>query len=208
MISRDDIDRVMGRDVYDKSGDKIGSAIKVYLDDETRQPEWVTVRTGLFGIKESFVPIRDADLTDEGVRVHVSKDKVKDAPKIDTDGHLSPQEEEELYRYYRLGVSMTATETTGMGQSPITGTLMGQAGPSYEMTDVTTTDPIITETAARGYAGDEDARGTVGQDTSGPTTDSAVTRPEEPPSVGRRSEEVGRDRLRKYVASENATENR
>ena len=59
----------------------------------SRQPEWITVRTGLFGTKESFVPIRDADLTDDGVRVPVSKERVKDAPKIDTDGHLSPQEE-------------------------------------------------------------------------------------------------------------------
>ena len=29
-----------------------------------------------------------------------NKDAVKDAPRIDADGHLSPAEEEELYRYY------------------------------------------------------------------------------------------------------------
>ena len=103
MIGTDTISRVIGQDVYDESGEKIGSAAEVYLDDETGQPEWVTVRTGLFGTKESFVPIRDADLTDDGVRVPVSKTQVKDAPKIDTDGHLSPQEEQELYRYYGMG---------------------------------------------------------------------------------------------------------
>ena len=103
MIGTDTISRVIGQDVYDQSGEKIGSAAEVYLDDETGQPEWVTVRTGLFGTKESFVPIRDADLTNDGVRVAVSKEQVKDAPKIDTDGHLSPQEEQELYRYYSLG---------------------------------------------------------------------------------------------------------
>ena len=69
MIGTDTISRVIGKDVYDESGDKIGSASEVYLDDETGQPEWVTVKTGLFGTKESFVPIRDADLTDDGVRV-------------------------------------------------------------------------------------------------------------------------------------------
>ena len=103
MIGTDTISRVIGQDVYDESGEKIGSAAEVYLDDETGQPEWVTVRTGLFGTKESFVPIRNADLTDDGVRVPVSKTQVKDAPKIDTDGHLSPEEEQELYRYYGLG---------------------------------------------------------------------------------------------------------
>jgi uncharacterized protein (TIGR02271 family) len=113
MIGTDTISRVIGQDVYDESGEKIGSAAEVYLDDETGQPEWVTVRTGLFGTKESFVPIRNADLTDGGVRVPVSKTQVKDAPKIDTDGHLSPQEEQELYTYYGMGTGDAGTLTTG-----------------------------------------------------------------------------------------------
>ena len=62
MIGTDTIDRVIGHDVYDESGEKIGSASEVYLDDETGQPEWATVRTGLFGTKESFVPLRNAQL--------------------------------------------------------------------------------------------------------------------------------------------------
>src|SRR5215213_7222427 len=116
MIGTETLDRVIGRDVYDETGSKIGSASEVYLDDQTGQPEWVTVKTGLFGTKESFVPIRDADLTDDGVRVHVSKDKVKDAPKIDTDGHLSPEEEQNLYRHYSMDVGggYQTTQTTGM----------------------------------------------------------------------------------------------
>src|SRR3712207_6685320 len=128
MIGTDTISRVIGQDVYDEAGQKIGSASEVYLDDETGQPEWLTVRTGLFGTKESFVPIRDADLTNDGVRVPVSKDRVKDAPKIDTDGHLSPQEEEELYRYYGLGmgtsagVQTTGTQTTGIDDTRTTTT--------------------------------------------------------------------------------------
>src|ERR1700712_1755574 len=118
MITRDSVRRVMGKDVSDQAGDKIGSASEVYLDDESGQPEWVTVRTGLFGTKETFVPIRDADLTDNGVRVPVSKAAVKDAPKIDTDGHLSPPEEQELYRHYGLGTSATTgTETTSAGDT-------------------------------------------------------------------------------------------
>ena len=180
MIGTDTISRVIGQDVYDESGEKIGSAAEVYLDDETGQPEWVTVRTGLFGTKESFVPIRNADLTNDGVRVPVSKTQVKDAPKIDTDGHLSPQEEQELYRYY------------GMGAGTDTGVTTGMAGTGR--TDVGRTDT------------DVNAHGTVGHDTSGPTTDDAMTRSEERLTVGTRSEEVGRARLRKYVVTENVTE--
>jgi uncharacterized protein (TIGR02271 family) len=192
MIGTDTISRVIGQDVYDESGDKIGSAAEVYLDDETGQPEWVTVRTGLFGTKESFVPIRNADLTNDGVRVPVSKSKVKDAPKIDTDGHLSPQEEQELYRYYGMGAgtdtaqTMTTTQTTtGMAGTGVAGT--GRTDTGRTGTDV-------------------NEHGTVGHDTSGPTTDDAMTLSEERLNVGTRSEEVGRARLRKYVVTENVTE--
>jgi uncharacterized protein (TIGR02271 family) len=193
MIGTDTISRVVGQDVYDESGEKIGSAAEVYLDDATGEPEWVTVRTGLFGTKESFVPIRNADLTDDGVRVPVSKAQVKDAPKIDTDGHLSPQEEQELYRYYgmsgdtgvqRTGVQTTGTDTTGMQASG------------------TDTTAVESTTGTVGTGG----RGPVGHDTSGPTTDDAMTRSEERLDVGTRREEVGRARLRKYVVTENVTE--
>jgi uncharacterized protein (TIGR02271 family) len=194
MIGTDTISRVIGQDVYDEAGQKIGSASEVYLDDETGQPEWVTVRTGLFGTKESFVPIRDADLTDDGVRVPVSKDRVKDAPKIDTDGHLSPAEEEELYRYYGMGGGTTA------GRETTTTTTESTTGMTTGTTDTTGTTTGTTETA--GY----DDRGTVGHDTSGPTTDNAMTRSEERLNVGTRQQEVGRARLRKYVVTENVTE--
>ncbi|MCF6506760.1 DUF2382 domain-containing protein [Blastococcus sp. MG754426] len=194
MIGTETISRVIGQDVYDTEGQKIGSASEVYLDDETGQPEWVTVRTGLFGTKESFVPIRDANLTDDGLRVPVSKDRVKDAPKIDTDGHLSPQEEEELYRYYGLG-----TGTTGRTETTTTTDTTGVAG-TAGVAGTGRTDTGYTDTART------DTRGTVGHDTSGPTTDNAMTRSEERLEVGTRSEETGRARLRKYVVSENVTE--
>jgi uncharacterized protein (TIGR02271 family) len=189
MIGTETLDRVIGKDVYDEAGQKIGSAGEVYLDDETGQPEWVTVRTGMFGTKESFVPIRDADLTDDGLRVPVSKDRVKDAPKIDTDGHLSPQEEQELYRYYGMGTGTTGrtetNRTAGMDLDDTSDRGMAAAG----MTDT-----------------DTNRHGTVGHDTSGPTTDDAMTRSEERMAVGTTTEEAGRARLRKYVVSENVTQ--
>ena len=199
MIGTETLDRVIGKDVYDEAGQKIGSAGEVYLDDETGQPEWVTVRTGMFGTKESFVPIRDADLTDDGLRVPVSKDRVKDAPKIDTDGHLSPQEEQELYRYYGMGTGTTGRtdmgRTSEMDLEDTSGRRMAGTG----MTDTGMTGNAMTDT-------DMNRHGTVGHDTSGPTTDDAMTRSEERLSVGTTSEEAGRARLRKYVVSENVTQ--
>ena len=204
MIGTETLDRVIGKDVYDEAGQKIGSAGEVYLDDETGQPEWVTVRTGMFGTKESFVPIRDADLTDDGLRVPVSKDRVKDAPKIDTDGHLSPQEEQELYRYYGMGTGTTGRtdmgRTSEMDLEDTSGRRMAGTG----MTDTGMTDTGMTGNAMTDT--DMNRHGTVGHDTSGPTTDDAMTRSEERLSVGTTSEEAGRARLRKYVVSENVTQ--
>ena len=206
MIGTEAISRVIGKDVYDQSGDKIGSASEVYLDDESGQPEWVTVKTGLFGTKESFVPLQGADLTDDGVRVSVSKAQVKDAPKVDTDGHLSPQEEQELYRYYGLGSGQgTTTDTTTTGNI---GTA-GMAGTGHSDRDTTTAGMAGTagRTDRDGDGVYDDVQGgAVGRDTSGPTTDNAMTRSEERLNVGTRSEEAGRARLRKYVVTENVTE--
>jgi uncharacterized protein (TIGR02271 family) len=198
MIGTDTLDRVIGADVYDADGTKIGTASEVFLDDQSGNPEWVTVKTGLFGTKETFVPIREADLTGDGLRVPVSKAQVKDAPKIDTDGHLSPQEEEELYRYYGVGgsgqhrdVQSTTTDTS----RTTTNTGMG-AG--------------VTDTTADTTAGytdtDVNRHGTKGHDTSGPTTDDAMTLSEERVNVGTQRVEAGRARLRKYVVTENVTQ--
>jgi uncharacterized protein (TIGR02271 family) len=103
VIDQKHVAELMGCTVYDQQGQKVGKVAQVYLDGTTDQPTWVTVQTGLFGTKESFVPLDRANLDGDGLRVPVTKDAVKDAPRVDADGALPPQEEDELYRYYRMG---------------------------------------------------------------------------------------------------------
>lgn len=100
VLEQDQIDNLMGRDIYGSDGAKIGTAVQVYADDETGQPEWVTVRTGLFGTKESFVPLADASVSGDRITVQYDKAFVKDAPSVDEEGHLSEDQEQELYAYY------------------------------------------------------------------------------------------------------------
>ena len=69
----------------DAEGNRIGKISKVYLDDQTGQPRWVLVETGLFGTRQSFAPIHGSRLDGELVVLAVSKDQVKDAPNIDPD---------------------------------------------------------------------------------------------------------------------------
>ena len=94
-----------GADLVDRDGDKIGTIEEIYLDSQSNQPEWALVNTGLFGTKSTFVPIRDASREGDDLQVPVEKAQVKDAPSIDSDGALSPQEESELYRHYGLDYS-------------------------------------------------------------------------------------------------------
>ena len=91
-----------GGDVRTTSGDKIGSIGQIYVDDPNGEPSWVTVRTGLFGMSESFVPLEGATDNGKDIMVNYDKDTVKDAPRIDADRDLSPDEEETLYAHYGM----------------------------------------------------------------------------------------------------------
>jgi len=91
-----------GQELRSSGDDKLGTIEEIYLDTRTREPEWALVTTGLFGSKQSFVPLRDASQSDAGVTVPFDKATVKDAPKIDPDGQLSRDEEALLYRHYSL----------------------------------------------------------------------------------------------------------
>lgn len=47
MFTDVEFDRIHGAVVFDRSGHRIGNVAKVYLDDATGAPMWVTVHTGL-----------------------------------------------------------------------------------------------------------------------------------------------------------------
>jgi uncharacterized protein (TIGR02271 family) len=114
MLSTDQAQNLLsgGGNVVDNQGNKIGGIGQVFLDDQSGQPEWVTVKTGLFGTGESFVPLRDAEVSGNDLRVPYDKDKVKDAPRIsDAEGHLDEAEEDRLYSHY--GVTGYSSGTTG-----------------------------------------------------------------------------------------------
>ena len=106
------------RSAYLRSGnvyagsEKVGRIGQIYLDDETSQPTWVTVKTGLFGTSESFVPLTEARLEGNDIVVDYDEDTIKNAPRIDADGDLTPREELALFRYYSQPHD---TDTTNRG---------------------------------------------------------------------------------------------
>ncbi|WP_190818911.1 PRC-barrel domain-containing protein [Saccharopolyspora pogona] len=95
---------LIGTPVFDSNGDRVGRVGNVYVDDVTHQPEWVTVRIGIFGVKETFVPLNGATTEENRLELGVPRDRVKNAPRVEAEhGHLSDQEGRDLYHYYGLG---------------------------------------------------------------------------------------------------------
>jgi uncharacterized protein (TIGR02271 family) len=173
--------------VLSSSGDKIGSVDQFYVDDASGRIAWVSVHTGLFGTSESYIPLDDATVQGSDVVVPYTKDQVKDAPKVNTDGGaLEEDDQDVLYRHYGIGGTGFADTTTTGGY-----------------TDTTSTTDYDTTTSGVGVG---TGLGTdAGHDTSGPNTDDAMTRSEERVNVGTRQTETGRARLRKFIVTENVT---
>lgn len=90
-----------GATVRDRDGEKIGTVAEVYFDEATDHAEWITVSTGLFGMRTTFVPVEGATpANDDELRVPYEKARVKDAPNVEADHDLTQDEERELYAFY------------------------------------------------------------------------------------------------------------
>lgn len=191
-LTQDDINRLHNANVVDENGDKVGSIGQIYLDDQTSRPTWVTVKTGLFGTKETFIPLDRASESNGDIRVPYTKDFIKDAPNLDADKHISEQEEDELYRYYN--VTGGAADTTRRDDAAVAGTA-GTAGAAGVAGDVDRDRDL-----------DRDREGAVDRDRDRSAGDSMVRREEEL-RVGTERVETGRVRLRKHVVTERETVN-
>jgi uncharacterized protein (TIGR02271 family) len=175
MIGTESLGQLAGKHVVGTDGESIGKIKDVYESTDGGGGTFATVTTGLFGGGASFFPLDAAELRGDDVVVPYSKSFIKDAPRVENDEELTAPEEQRLFEYYSRGGSLSGGTTT---------------------TTTGTTTAGVTDT---------DARGTVGHDTSGPTTDSAMTRSEERLEVGTAQQEVGRARLRKRVITETET---
>jgi uncharacterized protein (TIGR02271 family) len=175
-MSTETVAQWRGADVIDQDGDKVGTVEEIYLDQQTDQPEWALVKTGLFGGKSTFVPLAGANPEGDNLRVPFDKERIKDAPKIDPEQELSQQEEHELYSYYGMDYGESQSDT-GLPEG---------GAPTAEHTE--------TER--------EPEPGGPGQDVSGPNTDNAMTRSEEELRIGKTQQERGRVRLKKYVVTD------
>lgn len=109
-MNRVRLDEMRGAPVHDNAGEKIGKVEEIYYDQQTRVPEWIGIGTGFFGTKRVLVPVKGAQVSDDGLMLAYPKDQVKDSPDIDGD-EISQQTEAELASFYGLGYSEERSST-------------------------------------------------------------------------------------------------
>src|ERR1044072_2278015 len=176
MFSQDQVTGLHGATAYAPAGDKSGKIGVVYYDDRTDEPTWITVHTGLFGTNETFVPVQGAQIDGDRVTLAYDKGQGKDAPNLSEDGHLSPQDEQQLYRHYGVDYGSgdgggRATHRSAAGYTELGVAAAGRHAPQGD----------VANGGVEGRA--------AGRDTSGPNTDEAMTRSEERLNVGTETHE-------------------
>jgi len=190
MISSNDLAGLAGATMHGADGQKIGKIVDVYESTQAEDGTFVTVHTGMFGGHASFVPLAQASLQGKDVVVPYDKNLVKDAPRVQADQDLTSEEEDRLYQHYNLSGGSPAPQAEAAGAP----------GRHAEET------AIPRGTKRQDNDGDgvfDDVKDTaVGRDTSGLTTDDAMTRSEERLQVGTQRTETGRARLRKRIVTE------
>ena len=207
-MSTFDVNAILSSTAYGSDGDKIGKVEQVFLDDNSGEPTFLTVNTGLFGAKENFVPVKGARQDGDRVVLPYTKDVIKDAPKVDADQHLSPAEEEELYRYYEMNYDDGRTagadrdRNAAAGTAGVAGAAAGDRHANADR-DVADRDRLAADRdrdlTDRDRAGvDQDRHVAAGENAS-------VTRHEERLNVGTQEREAGHARLRKYVVTDHET---
>jgi hypothetical protein len=114
---RDSVKTWGGKLLVDREGTSIGTCTEIFLDDATGLPEWATAD---LGGGAAFIPLLDAAESGDHVRVAVRQDDVAQAPSVGGSGHLSPDDEERLYRHYGIEFSRSASESLlPVGDEPV-----------------------------------------------------------------------------------------
>ena len=176
MTTTEELQNMEGQTAVDVNGAKLGKIGQIYVDDQTGQPLWVTITTGMFGTKQSFAPL------------HGSRSgRRRPAPRRDQGhGHRRPRRRgRRPHRGLREPgpVHLLRRVPRRQWAGPVRAAYAGDT-----RQDLAGRDRI------------------QGHDTSGPATDDAMTRSEERLHVGTEQADAGRARLRKYVVTENVTQ--
>jgi uncharacterized protein YrrD len=101
-----------GKMLLDRDGDKIGKLQDVYVDVETDEPQFGTVKEGFIGRHLTFVPLAGLQIGPDDLQVTVTKDQVRSAPDIEMHGEeLSQADESTLYHHFEMNYTPINNES-------------------------------------------------------------------------------------------------
>lgn len=101
-----------GKMLVDRHGEKIGKLQDVYVDVETDEPQFATVKEGLIGRHLTFVPLGGIQIGPDDLQVSVTKEQVRSAPDIELHGEeLSQADESALYHHFEQNYTPIDTES-------------------------------------------------------------------------------------------------
>lgn len=178
----------VGRAIADRDGQVLGRVQRVFTDDTTGMPTWVSI---LVGRREFLVPLAGARQMGDGVRVQYSAEMVEKSPQFDFDNHVDAGNVATLQRYYDDSMSAgMRTEST--------------ADDTRAQTTATPPDTGTQAAADAGAPSDRAAAAADAQHSGVPSemhrdATMEMVRHEERVHVAKESREGGRVRLRRYV---------
>lgn len=99
------VEELMGMDVCDLAGERIGTVDDAYTDTEGSFVRYLAVKTGWFGTRRQMIPIDDVHLEygpdeDAFLTVPYERDRMHEGPAMERDEDLTRGTEAGIYGHY------------------------------------------------------------------------------------------------------------
>ena len=155
MTTTEELQNMEGQTAVDVNGAKLGKIGQIYVDDQTGQPLWVTITTGMFGTKQNFAPLYGSQSQGGDLHLAVTKDMVTDAPGIEADGHIEDSENQALYTHYDGYLDGTAQDQGQGYAGDLRDDAAGREGVQGRDTSGPATDDAMTRSEEQLHVGTE-----------------------------------------------------
>ena len=201
MTTQNNIRDLFNTTAFDSNGEKLGDVQEVFVDDHSGQPTFVEVKHGLFGMSSSLVPLKGHRLQGEDLQLAFSKDRIKDAPDVNADEGLTPEEQNRIFEHYGVAGAQDQNEYVAddrrderhAGTTEAAGVAGTTAAADRDRTDLdrdrADRDRVEADRAATTRTAD----------------DNSIVRSEEQLDVQKEQVQSGKARLRKYVVEDKET---
>lgn len=215
MTTKQDIKSLHSATAYDLNGEKLGKINELFVDDKTGQPTFAEVSHGLFGFSSSIVPLRGHRLQGEDLTLAFSKDRIKDAPEINSDEAITAEKQNKIFSHYGIKNEQDTASYDAV-QNPETSGGSGIAGGTAATGGVagkrSTSNPgqhrHDAGTGTKSGYGETEGGAAEHKHSTGSDADSSadeIVRSEEHLNVDKQRVATEEVRLRKYVTTDTET---